>query len=77
MYTKIISRRKKLLGGFLQNYMTQEDRAMVNDDDKNMHRTIAMVTDDGTVMMPLMSMELIKGNDRSCPCSVCNPQPLW
>ena len=74
MYTKIISRRKKLLGGFLQNHMTQEDLAP---GDKNMHGTIAMVTDDGTVMMTLMSMELIKGNDRSCPCSVCNPQPLW
>ena len=49
--------RKKLLGGFLQNYVTQEDRAMVNDDDKNMHRTIAMVTDDGLVMLALMSIE--------------------
>ena len=57
MNTKIISRRKKLLGGFLQNYVTQEDHAMVTDDDKNMHGTIAMVTDDGPVMMALMSME--------------------
>ncbi len=57
MYTKIISRRKKLLGGFLQNHMTQEDHAMVTDDDKNMQGTIAMVTDDGPVMMALMSME--------------------
>ena len=57
MNTKIISRRKKLLGGFLQNYVTQEDHAMVTDDDKNMHRTIAMVTDDGPVMLALMSIE--------------------
>jgi hypothetical protein len=34
--------------------MTQEDHAPV---DKNMHGTIAMVTDDGPVMMALMSME--------------------
>jgi hypothetical protein len=36
--------------------MTQEDHAPV---DKNMHGTIAMVNDDGTVMMALMSMELL------------------
>ena len=54
MYTKMISRRKKLLGGFLQNHMTQEDHTPVN---KNMQGTIAMITDDGPVMMALMSME--------------------
>jgi hypothetical protein len=34
--------------------LTQKDKALI---DKNMHGTNAMVTNEGTVMMALMSME--------------------